>query len=147
MLDWTRMTGLLAAEGPWWQPGSGHGYHVNTFGFLAGELIRLVTGLTPGEYLRREVAGPLGADVHIGLGAADLRRVADFHWEDGLPDGVPPADDGASGVSGPADVAAVPGASGASGPGGDALMALNAYFNPPDFSGRGVVNSVSWRTA
>ncbi len=142
MLDWDRMSGLLAAEEPWWQPGSGHGYHVNTFGFLAGELIRLVTGLTPGEYLRREVAGPLGADVHIGLGAADLPRVADFHWEDGLPDFVPPADSGASGVSVPADVAVVAGASGtsgasgasgpgASGSGADALMALNAYPTSP----------------
>ena len=87
MLDWGRMIRTLGEEPPWWQPGAGHGYHVNTFGFLAGELIRLVSGLTPGEYVRREVAGPLGADVHIGLGAADLRRVADFHWGDGPPDG------------------------------------------------------------
>ena len=42
---------VLAAEEPWWPPGAGHGYHVNTFGFLAGELIRRVTGLTPGEFL------------------------------------------------------------------------------------------------
>lgn len=126
MLDWAQMTRVLAGEEPWWQPGSDHGYHVNTFGFLAGELIRLVSGLTPGEYLRREVAGPLGADVHIGLAAPELRRVADFHWGDGPPDGA----------------GSVPGDGGA-----DALMTLNAYFNPPDFSGRGVVNSVSWRMA
>src|SRR5260370_23081013 len=107
MLDWDRMSGLLAAEEPWWQPGSGHGYHVNTFGFLAGELIRLMTGLTPGEYLRREVAGPLGADVPIGVAAADLPRVADFPWDDGLPDFVPPADSCASAVSVPADVTVV----------------------------------------
>jgi CubicO group peptidase (beta-lactamase class C family) len=54
MLDWTVMTCALAAEPPWWPPGEMHGYHVNTFGFLAGELIRRVTGMTPGTLLRRQ---------------------------------------------------------------------------------------------
>src|SRR2546421_234561 len=71
MLDWTAMAAALAPQEPWWEPGSGHGYHVNTFGFLVGEVIRRVTGATAGEYLRTEVAGPLGADVHIGLPAAE----------------------------------------------------------------------------
>ena len=82
------MTSLLAAEEPWWPPGSGHGYHVNTFGFLGGELLRRTTGLLPGEYLRREIAGPIGADVYIGLTAAQFPRVAEFHWPD------PPAEAG-----------------------------------------------------
>jgi CubicO group peptidase (beta-lactamase class C family) len=124
MLDFDRMVAVLAAEEPWWQPGSGHGYHVNTFGFLAGQLIRLVTGLLPGEYLTRELAGPLGADVHIGLRPGQQRRVADFHWADGPSAGSP-----ASG--------AVP----------DYRMTVSAYFNPPDFSGRGLVNTVAWRSA
>ncbi len=79
-LDWRLMTSVLAAEEPWWPPGSGHGYHVNTFGYLGGELIRLVTGRTPGEYLQRELAGPLGADVHVGLPPAEHSRVAEFFW-------------------------------------------------------------------
>ena len=58
-LDWQLMTSLLAAEEPWWRPGSGHGYHVNTFGYLAGELVRRISGLSAGEYLRRELAAPL----------------------------------------------------------------------------------------
>jgi len=132
MLDWILMTETLAAEPPWWQPGSGHGYHVNTFGFLAGELIRLTSGMTPGELLRRELAGPLGADVHIGLSAADQERTAEFHWGDGPPDfAFREASVFAKGT-------AVP----------DALqMTMNAYFNPPDFSGHGVVNSAAWRRA
>jgi len=138
MLDWKLMTDALAAEPPWWQPGHGHGYHVNTFGFLAGELIRLITGMTPGELLRRELAGPLGADVHIGLPAAEQGRVADFQWGDGPPDYVLPAGNAAPGGPG-ADL----GPAAAQG----ARMALHAYFNPPDFSGRGVVNTVAWRTA
>ena len=136
MLDWDLMTVLLAAEEPWWQPGAGHGYHVNTFGFLAGELARIVTGLTPGQLLRRELAGPLGADVHIGLAPAEHARVAEFHWGDGPPDAVLPN-------------AVLPNAGGpnAGGPNSAGLMTLHAYFNPADFSGRGVVNSAAWRSA
>jgi CubicO group peptidase (beta-lactamase class C family) len=151
MLEWARMIRALGEEQPWWEPGTGHGYHVNTFGFLAGELIRLVTGLTPGVYLRREVAGPLGADVHIGLAAADLRRVADFHWADGPPEGVLPSDGGRPGAGlRPRDGMPAPDgvpAPGQTPEGAAAQMTLNAYFNPPDFSGRGVVNSADWRTA
>jgi CubicO group peptidase (beta-lactamase class C family) len=121
-LDWQLMTSVLAAEEPWWPPGSGHGYHVNTFGYLGGELIRRITGLTPGEYLRRELAGPLGADVHIGLPPDQHYRVADFAWPVARPDGT-----------------------GEHMPGNQ--MALSAYFNPPDFSGAGIVNTPAWRSA
>jgi CubicO group peptidase (beta-lactamase class C family) len=131
MLVWETMTTALAAEEPWWTPGSGHGYHVNTFGFLAGELIRRITGLTPGLMLRRELAGPIGADVHIGLPGAEHGRVADFSWPDASP---------ANAVAGSAQPAE-------RGTGDDATMTLNAYFNPPDFSGAGVVNTAAWRSA
>jgi CubicO group peptidase (beta-lactamase class C family) len=138
-LDWRFMTALLAAEEPWWPPGRGHGYHVNTFGFLGGELLRRTTGLMPGEYLRREIAGPLGADIYIGLTAAQLPRVAEFHWPD------PPASAGLAvpRVPGPLprrDGPADPAAAGRK-------MAQAAYFNPPDLSGTGVVNSPAWRAA
>src|SRR5262249_27093848 len=85
--DWAALTGARAAEEPWWAPGHGHGYHVNTFGFLAGEVIRRITGTTVGRWLRTEVAGPLGADVHIGLPPAEHARVATFAWP-----GPPPAE-------------------------------------------------------
>jgi len=124
-LDWELMTSLLAAEEPWWPPGSGHGYHVNTFGYLGGELIRRITGMTVGEFLRREVAGPLGADVHIGLPAAEHDRVAEFRWPDRAPAGAATAGD----------------------PVPSHQMSQHAYFNPPDISGMGVVNSAAWRCA
>jgi CubicO group peptidase (beta-lactamase class C family) len=123
MLDWDFITAALAAEEPWWPPGTGHGYHVNTFGFLGGELLRRITGMMPGEFLRREIAGPLAADLHIGLAPADLGRVAEFRWP----------------------VPATPTAAASSVPG--TQMAMNAYFNPPDFSGVGVVNTAAWRSA
>lgn len=139
MLDWELMTSLLAAESPWWPPGTGHGYHVNTFGFLGGELIRRITGHTPGEFLRAEIAGPLGADVHIGLPAADHHRVAEFHW----PTGATGAAAAESPLGGDRGTDATGRTSGVP-PG---LMALNAYFNPPDFSGTGVLNTAAWRSA
>jgi CubicO group peptidase (beta-lactamase class C family) len=120
-LDWSLMTRLLADEEPWWPPGSGHGYHVNTFGFACGELIRRVTGMTPGTLLQRELAGPLAADVHIGLAASQHGRVGEFLW--GQAASAPPV------------------------PAGDADMTMRAYGNPPDFSGLGVVNTAAWRGA
>jgi CubicO group peptidase (beta-lactamase class C family) len=124
MLDWPVMTAALAAQEPWWEPGSGHGYHVNTFGFLVGEVIRRVAGSTVGAMLRAEVAGPLGADVHIGLPAAQHARVARFAWPGPVPGEAEPA-----GLE-PAR-----------------LMGHNAYFNPGGLSGAGVVNSPAWRAA
>jgi CubicO group peptidase (beta-lactamase class C family) len=152
-LDWYLMTSVLAAEEPWWPLGSGHGYHVNTFGYLGGELIRRITGLTPGEYLRRELAGPLGADVHIGLPHAEHHRVAEFAWPIARPDAA--VGPGGPGEQVPAELRrseAVPGqlASGERTPGErmpGSQMALSAYFNPPDFSGVGVVNTPAWRCA
>lgn len=67
MLDWDYVTSTLAAQEPVFPPDSGYQYHSLTHGWLTGELIRRVTGLTPGAYLRQEMAGPLGASVHVGL--------------------------------------------------------------------------------
>src|SRR5262249_21813909 len=80
MLDWSHMTRVLANERPWWDPGTAHGYHVNTYGFLVGEVVRRASGRTIGRYLREEVLAPLGADFHIGLPASEHARVAEFQW-------------------------------------------------------------------
>ena len=130
------MTSLLAAEEPWWQPGSGHGYHVNTFGYLGGELIRRITGASVGEFLRAEVAGPLGADVHIGLPVAEHDRVAEFRWPDRAGEAAVLRSDRAGEATAPRND-----------PVPNNQMALNAYFNPPDFAGTGVVNTPAWRSA
>jgi len=124
MLDWELMTAALAAQEPWWEPGTAHGYHVNTFGFLVGEVVRRTSGRRVGALLAQEVAGPLGADVHFGLAARDLRRVADFGWP-----GPPPPEQERSDLD------------------GDRLMEHNAYFNPGGLSGAGAVNTRQWRQA
>lgn len=67
LADWHRITTLLAEQAPCWAPGSDMGYHALTYGFLAGEIIRRVTGETPGQYLKTHLAGPKGLPVHIGL--------------------------------------------------------------------------------
>jgi CubicO group peptidase (beta-lactamase class C family) len=78
LYDWTSMCTALAAEEPWWTPGDGHGYHAVTFGWLVGELVRRIDGRSLGRYFRDEVAGPLGAEFHIGLPDALHGRVAEM---------------------------------------------------------------------
>jgi len=120
--DWGAMTAALAAQAPWWEPGTAHGYHVNTFGFLVGEVVRRATGRTVGAVLR-ELAGPLEADVHIGLPDAEHHRVVPFRFP-GTSEflaGEPTTD--------------------------HERMVRNTYFNPPALSGAGVVNTAAWRRA
>lgn len=74
--DWDKMTSLLAAQEPWWEPGTQSGYHALTQGYLVGEVVRRITGVTLGSFFATEVAGPLGADFHIGLPAEADTRVA-----------------------------------------------------------------------
>ena len=74
--DWDKICGLLAAQAPWWEPGTQSGYHAITQGYLIGEVIRRVTGQTVGTFFRTEVAEPLGADFHIGTPEACDPRVA-----------------------------------------------------------------------
>jgi CubicO group peptidase (beta-lactamase class C family) len=76
--DWDRVCARIAAAEPWWEPGTAQGYHMVTFGFILGEVVRRVTGRTLGRYLRTEIAEPLGIDVHIGLPAAEHHRCADM---------------------------------------------------------------------
>jgi CubicO group peptidase (beta-lactamase class C family) len=78
LFDWQRMTDALAAEAPWWEPGTRSGYHAMTFGYLVGEVVRRAGGTSLGALFRDEVAGPLGADFHIGLPASEDARVAEL---------------------------------------------------------------------
>src|SRR5437773_1365658 len=78
LYDWTRMVEALAAETPWWEPGSANGYHAMTYGYLVGEVVRRLTGKTLGRFLRDEVTAPLGADFHIGLAPSEDARVAEM---------------------------------------------------------------------
>jgi CubicO group peptidase (beta-lactamase class C family) len=77
LADWDKCTSLLAAQAPWWEPGTASGYHAVTQGYLVGELVRRITGVSLGRFFAETVAGPLGADFHIGLPPeADPRVVA-----------------------------------------------------------------------
>jgi CubicO group peptidase (beta-lactamase class C family) len=76
--SWDAMCAALAAAEPWWEPGTRHGYHALTFGFLVGEVVRRASGRTLGTYFRDEIAGPLGIDAHIGLDAKHDVRVAEI---------------------------------------------------------------------
>jgi CubicO group peptidase (beta-lactamase class C family) len=76
LYDGRAVTALLAAQAPQWEPGTQAGYHSITFGFLVGEVVRRVTGRSLGAFFAEEVAGPLGADFHIGLPAEHDHRVA-----------------------------------------------------------------------
>ncbi|MGW1192434.1 serine hydrolase domain-containing protein [Streptomyces sp. NPDC002559] len=78
LYDWDLTTARLAATEPWWEPGTRSGYHALTYGFLVGEVVRRITGLLPGEFLRREVTGPLGIDFTIGLPEKEADRVAEL---------------------------------------------------------------------
>jgi CubicO group peptidase (beta-lactamase class C family) len=76
LLDCDYMVQRLAAEAPFWPPGTRSGYHALTFGYLAGELVRRVSGRPLEQFFHEEVAGPLGLDLHLGLPEGDEPRVA-----------------------------------------------------------------------
>ena len=78
LYDWDGIVRNLAAQKTWWTPGDGSGYHAVTQGYLQGELVRRVTGRSLGRFFREEVAGPLGADFHIGLPAEHDSRVGEL---------------------------------------------------------------------
>jgi CubicO group peptidase (beta-lactamase class C family) len=75
--DWQRCCERLARQEPQFPPGTATSYHALTFGWLAGEVIRRVTGKSVGTYVREEIAAPLRADIHVGLPAAEEPRVAE----------------------------------------------------------------------
>jgi len=76
LYDWDKSTAMLAAQAPWWTPGEGSGYHALNQGHLVGEVVRRITGRKLGEFLATEIAGPLGADFHIGLAPSEYGRIA-----------------------------------------------------------------------
>jgi CubicO group peptidase (beta-lactamase class C family) len=125
--DWDRMAGALAATAPWWEPGTRHAYHTNTYGHLIGEVVRRVSGESCGRRLAA-LAGPLQADLFVGVPPAERGRCAEVLFES---PGPPAALDEALEAM----------------PEGDARMEMLSYFNPPGYSSMGVVNTAAWRSA
>jgi len=86
MLAWEPLVEALAEQPPLWEPGTRHGYHALTFGHLAGELVRRMSGRRIGRFFAEEVAAPLGLDAWIGLPAGEEGRVADLIPPEASPD-------------------------------------------------------------
>ncbi|MEB2343942.1 MAG: serine hydrolase [Deltaproteobacteria bacterium] len=126
LFEWDTMCAALAAQTPWWEPGTAHGYHAMTFGWLVGEVVRRVSGRSVGAYFRDEIAGPLGADLFIGTPATYDARIAELIPSTLAPDG------GGEDLIGRILASAKP-------------YALKAFLNPPisadTFNGR------AWRGA
>ncbi|MFF5121528.1 EstA family serine hydrolase [Dactylosporangium aurantiacum] len=77
LYDWEKATASLAAQAPFWKPGTASGYHVVTQGFLIGEVVRRITGRSLGAVFREEIAEPFAADFHLGLPESEEPRVAE----------------------------------------------------------------------
>jgi CubicO group peptidase (beta-lactamase class C family) len=132
MLSWSTMTEALAEQAPYWEPGTAHGYHVNSFGFLVGEPIVRRLGMPFSEALRETITGSRAIDYHIGLAAREHPRVADVieaprPWMDD-----PDIDPASALRTGDPEI--------------DGLL-TDVYFNPPGLSGFGFVNGAPWRLA
>ena len=110
MYDWENSVAKLAAQAPWWEPGTASGYHALNQGHLVGEVIRRVSGRSLKQFVAEEIAGPLGADFQIGARAEDLGRISDVIPPPPLPfdlDGAGPASPVVRTFTGPvADAAA-----------------------------------------
>jgi CubicO group peptidase (beta-lactamase class C family) len=124
MFDWKLMTDSLAAETPWWTPGEEHGYHVNTYGFLVGEVLRRATRKTVGQLISELIARPLNAEIYLGTPTLLHSRIADYEWPSN-----PFPEEEPSGLD------------------EEQLLQFNTYYNPSGLSGAGVVNTAPWRLA
>lgn len=78
LYDWDKMCSMLAAQEPFWEPGTQSGYHAVVWGYLAGEVIRRITGKSIGAYFHEKVAAPLEADFYIGLPESEESRASDM---------------------------------------------------------------------
>ena len=76
MYDWETSVARLAAQAPWWEPGTASGYHAQDQGHLLGEVLRRIDGRSLKQYVAEELAGPLGADFQIGARPEDEDRIA-----------------------------------------------------------------------
>jgi CubicO group peptidase (beta-lactamase class C family) len=126
LYDFDTYAGLIAAEAPFWTPGTRHGYHALSIGHLLGTLIKRIDGRSIGRYVKEELSDPFGLDFHIGTGSELDARIADMQMP-------PPPAPGEKDIIG--EILKHPGSPG-----------FQAFFNPPAI-GPDVVNSRGWRAA
>jgi CubicO group peptidase (beta-lactamase class C family) len=131
LYDWDLVSAALAAQRPWWTPGQGHGYHVHTFGFLAGEIVRRVAGEPIGSFLRREIAVALDAQVSFGCAPSERPRCAEYVFN---PERVGNLERIAQSERSQRAVV-------------DPHLRERAYLNPPGATGIGTVNTAAWQDA
>lgn len=79
VLGWHGVVEAIAAQAPVWEPGTAHGYHARSFGWILGEVVRRATGRSIGRYFAEEIAQPLGLDFFIGLPDDQRDRVAKLY--------------------------------------------------------------------
>lgn len=91
--DWEKSTAMLAAQAPWWEPGTATGYQALNHGHLIGEVVRRVTGTPLKRFVAEEIAGPLGADFQIGAKPEDDARVAEIIVNPNPTEGFPPIEE------------------------------------------------------
>jgi CubicO group peptidase (beta-lactamase class C family) len=115
LYDWQAATSRMAAQAPWWEPGSASGYQALNYGHLVGEVVRRISGKMLKQFVAEEIAGPLGADFQIGAAEGDWDRIADVVPPPPLPfdlSSLDPASPAVKTLTGPAveaDVANTPG--------------------------------------
>jgi CubicO group peptidase (beta-lactamase class C family) len=124
LYEWDVLAAALAEQEPWWVPGTGHGYHVHTFGFLVGEVVRRADGRTIGAFLREEVAAPLGAQLSFGLPPQQRAQRAEYVFQMS----------GRGSQERGRELTATP-------------LRERAYMNPPGATGLGTVNTPAWMDA
>jgi CubicO group peptidase (beta-lactamase class C family) len=120
--DWDRMVHALESQEPWWEPGSTHGYHANTFGFICGEIVRRAGG----ERIGARFARLAGAEAGVAFGAPPGAEVAEFMWDTA-------GSEAEATANARSDAAR--------------FLLARTYLNPPELSGLGSVNSPEWRAA
>jgi CubicO group peptidase (beta-lactamase class C family) len=76
VLAWEPVVAAIAAQSPNWPPGTVHGYHARSFGWILGEIVRRITGRSLGRYFAEEIAAPPGLRLWIGLPQAEIRNCA-----------------------------------------------------------------------
>ena len=130
--DWDAITSALAATKPQWEPGSKHGYHTVTFGWLVGEVIRRITGEMPGDLIRHEITEPLGAPFYLGVPDELHPQIATLESQP---------------VGGTVAAGSGAGSAPAAGftPNPDSLTARSILLSTPPFAGD--PNSAGWRRA
>ena len=78
LYDWEKATSTLAAQTPWFTPGSRSGYHMMSYGYLVGEVVRRISGRTPNAFLQSEFSELLNGDFYFGVPDSEMPRYAPF---------------------------------------------------------------------